>query len=60
MGFVSAVAGEPGSHPINMADDHDNDHDSGLEDITLTRTRMLYLKILRNSMETKIHQIPGR
>ena len=31
---IGAVAGEPGSHPITMADDHDNDHDSGLEDRT--------------------------
>ena len=31
---IGAVAGEPGSHPITMADDHDNDHDSDLEDRT--------------------------
>ncbi|KAL4359468.1 hypothetical protein AHAS_Ahas08G0080400 [Arachis hypogaea] len=24
---IGAVAGEPGSHPITMADDHDNDYD---------------------------------
>ncbi|KAL4306728.1 hypothetical protein AHAS_Ahas16G0207300 [Arachis hypogaea] len=24
---IGAVAGEPRSHPITMADDHDNDHD---------------------------------
>ncbi|KAL4371606.1 hypothetical protein AHAS_Ahas06G0182600 [Arachis hypogaea] len=29
---IGAVAGEPGSHPITMADDHDNNHASDLED----------------------------
>ncbi|KAL4357007.1 hypothetical protein AHAS_Ahas09G0143600 [Arachis hypogaea] len=29
---IGAVVGELGSHPITMADDHDNDHDSDLED----------------------------
>ena len=29
---IGAVAGEPGSHPIVMEDNLNNDHNSGLED----------------------------
>ena len=56
---IGAVAGEPRSHPINMADDHDNDHDSGLEDRTPHKNADTILKDTPETNGDKNSSNPG-
>ena len=56
---IGAVAREPGSHPINMADDHDNDHDSGLEDRTPHKNADTILKDTPETNGDKNSSNPG-
>ena len=56
---IGAVAGEPGSHPDTMADGHDNDHDSDLENRTPHKNADTMLKDTPESNGDKNSSNPG-
>ena len=56
---IGAVAGEPESHPKTMADGHDNDHDSDLENRTPHKNVDTTLKDTPESNGDKNSPNPG-